>query len=162
MALNARPAASGASIGYQEEIFHPSQVAPVVARGWFEFGDDGALIRHQTEPQVETVEIGEHFIHQRRESDGASNSVRISSELAPLLGLLRMVIARDEDVVEMSNDHVLDLEPGDNGWTLTLATDRSDDTSSRLVLGGCGDVLRSVELQLPDNSRRRYVFENAP
>ena len=136
---------------------------PVVARGWFEHADDGGLIRHQTEPRAETVEIGQGHIHHRRDASGFSTTVSIPSEMAPVFDILRGIVTGDrEGLAELSRDIAATIENGDAGWTLTLAADLHDGTSNIIVLGGCGDVLETVELQLADGSRRRYVFEEAP
>lgn len=136
-------------------------ITPVVARGWFEYADDGALIRHQTEPQAETVTIGQHDIYRRRESSGFTTTTSIPSQIAPLLGILRGIVAGDRnDMAELAKGYVTGIENGGAGWTLTLTSEQQDGRSNRVLLEGCGDVLQAVELQLPDSSRRRYVFED--
>ena len=162
-ALNARPATSGATLSYREEVYHPSLSAPVVAHGWFEHASDGTLIRHQTDPQAETMTIGKQYIHRLREASGFSTTVIIPSELAPMFAIIRGVVSDNrEAMLELLKDYSADIQNGDAGWSLTLTSNRETSVANTLVLYGCGDLLQAVEAQLPDSSRRRYVFEDRP
>jgi hypothetical protein len=161
LALDARPAETGATLGYREEVYHPSLSSPVVAHGWFEHASDGTLIRHQTDPQAETMTIGRRYIHRLREASGFSTTVSIPSELAPLLEIVRGVVSDNhEAMLGLMEDYSADIQNGDAGWSLTLTDNRETGVANTLVLYGCGDLLQAVEVQLPDSSRRRYVFED--
>jgi len=133
----------------------------VITRGWFELGDDGALVRHQTAPRSEISKIGNRFISLRREVDGYENNiVPIPSNLAPLLKALRGIILRDG--TDATAGYVPRMEIGDAGWTLALSPQQSDHGAQQLVLNGCGDVLSAIEIRLANSERRRIVFERTP
>ncbi|MEM7120259.1 MAG: hypothetical protein AAF563_03210 [Pseudomonadota bacterium] len=132
----------------------------MVAHGWFEYSDDGALIRHQTEPQAETVTIGADHIHRRREASGFTTTVSIPSQLAPFFALLRALVSGNHEVlVSLLDGHAADMDNSATGWILTLRTDGTTDAAITMILSGCDDVLQAVEVHLPDDTRRRYVFE---
>ncbi|MEX0759013.1 MAG: hypothetical protein WD100_05490 [Tistlia sp.] len=162
-ALDARPPAVEGRVGYREEIHHPAMAAPEVARGWFARGRDGELVRHQSEPQAETLEIGERFVRLSRESDGYSNTVPIPADLAPYLRILRALVADDRaGLSEALEGFDRRFEAGKAGWTVSLTARDGAGGARQMVLAGCGDLLRSAEWRLPDGSRRRYLFAEAP
>jgi hypothetical protein len=138
------PAADG-RVGYTEAIVHPALSAPEQTRGWFELSGDGRLIRHQTEPTAETVNIGEENLRISREADGFSNIVR-----------------DPERAGRLPPGSELDVTNDNSGWTLEIGLAASDSVSRPLVVHGCGEALRSVELRLPDSSTRTYTFEALP
>ena len=147
-------------IGYREEIYHPAMTTPMVAHGWFEHTDDGTLVRHQTEPQAETVTIDARHIHRRREASGFTTTVSIPAELAPFLAVLRALVSGNQEAVTALLDgHAAAIDNSSAGWAVTLNTDDAANAANAMVLSGCGDVLQAVEVQLSDSSRRRYVFE---
>lgn len=146
---------------YREEIFHPALNDPVVARGRFEIGRDGSLIRHQTEPEVETVRIGEDFIFLRRASEGGgSNIIPIPTELSFLFASLRAIVGHTSSDVLQSYDHQLETDL--SGWNLTLSPGGGEHSGDRLVVEGCGDQMQVVELRFQGGDRRRISFEPAP
>jgi hypothetical protein len=156
------PAADG-RVGYTEAIVHPALSAPEQTRGWFELSGDGRLIRHQTEPTAETVNIGEENLRISREADGFSNIVPIPSNMQPLFAVLRAIVARDpERAGRLPPGSELDVTNDNSGWTLEIGLAASDSVSRPLVVHGCGEALRSVELRLPDSSTRTYTFEALP
>lgn len=162
-ALEARPAASEDRIGYREHIRHPSLTEPVTAHGWFERAADGTLVRHQTAPQEETVQIGERFLRLHREADDYSNIMPIPSELAPYLRILRALVTDDHDgLAGLLESFDARLVSDQAGWRASLSAAVGDDGAQHLMLTGCGERLRSVEWQLPDGTSRRYRFTTVP
>lgn len=145
---------------YREEIYHPALPEPDEARGWFDKSDGDDLVLHQTEPSVETLTIGEDYIWLQREADSTAEILPIPSEMQPLLDMLRMIVAGTPDLAKLSDAGFRsEIRNNEAGWRLTLTSNSPDDAARRMVMYGCGDVLRAVELQLPDGGRRRYVFE---
>ena len=107
--------------------------------------------------------IGKQYIHRLREASGFSTTVIIPSELAPMFAIIRGVVSDNrEAMLELLKDYSADIQNGDAGWSLTLTSNRETSVANTLVLYGCGDLLQAVEAQLPDSSRRRYVFEDRP
>ena len=158
-ALAAQPPQNGTSLGYREEIFHPALKAPLLARGVFEISADGSLIRHQEEPEVETVRIGENFIFKRRESDGGgSNILPIPSELEFLFASLRVIVGQADRAALKAYDHKLLATP--SGWSLALQPTAAAETGDRIVVEGCGRTIEAIELQFRDADRRRISFQN--
>ena len=160
-ALGARPGPPDKPLNYREEIYHPAITFPVVTGGWFEVGKDGSLIRHQTKPDNEVTRIGENFISQRRDSEGGETNIfPIPSSLAPLLSSLRNIVGQTAKTALMKFPHR--LETGTTGWRLSLQTGTADirdnPPDTLIVLEGCGDQLRSLEMRLPGLERRRIVF----
>ena len=133
---------------------------PVVTSGWFEIEKDGSLIRHRRKPDVEVTRIGENFIILRRESEGGdSNIFPIPKQLGSLFASLRSIMRHTDMATLAAYPHELKSDP--TGWRLSLHTDSADTANNLIDLRGCGDVLRSVELQLPNRERRRIVFTGA-
>lgn len=132
----------------------------MVTSGRFEVGKNGSLIRHQIKPEKEVTRIGENFIFQQRDSDGGETNIfPIPSSLAPLLSSLRSIVGQTAKTTLMKLPHKLETDTA--GWRLTLETDAADTQSARdtrIVLEGCGNVLRSLEMRLPSRERRRIVF----
>ncbi|MBY8974889.1 hypothetical protein KHP62_03650 [Rhodobacteraceae bacterium NNCM2] len=153
-ALQARPEAGALPIAYREEIFHPAFPDPLIARGTFDLGRDGALIRHQAIPTIETTEIRERFITIRREAEGFENVVPIPPSLDPLLAVLRAVITPEGGAVLSAED--AELLAGDEGWTLALVTQGG--ASGRVTLSGCGAVLASVGFEPAEGERRKIIL----
>ncbi|MEH6755426.1 MAG: hypothetical protein V7788_14830 [Alphaproteobacteria bacterium] len=158
--MNARPGDPLEPQFYREEIFHPAIPEPMIARGWFEHSPDGSLKRHQTDPEIETTRIGEDFIFVRRGPESESNIYPIPARIAPLLDALRGTFG------QTGTARLLALTPtlvtNASGWFVTFSPGDETEKNSRLVLGGCGDRLQSVELQLQNQERRRIVFEPTP
>jgi hypothetical protein len=159
-ALNSRPGDLYEPLFYREEIYHPAITLPVINRGWFEHTRDGHLKRHQTEPEIETTRIGEAFIFLRRGQDGESNIFPIPKQISPLLDALRSIIGQTDTDRLLTQAPQLDINA--SGWLVTLSPGREIGTNTHLVLGGCGDQLQSVELQLQNQERRLIVFERTP
>lgn len=157
-ALDAQPSPNATSLDYQEEIFHPALTDPLIARGVFEISPDGSLIRHQKEPEIETVRIGENFIFMRRESDGGgSNILPIPSELEFLFTSLRVIVGQADQAALKTYDHELLATP--SGWSLALQPVAAAETRDRIVVEGCGQTVEAIELQFGDSDRRRISFQ---
>jgi hypothetical protein len=133
---------------------------PVVASGWFEIGKDGRLVRHQRKPNAEVTRIGENYIFLQRESEGGdSNILPIPKELAPLFSSLLSIVRHTDKETLATYPHKLKSDP--TGWRLSLHTGSGSTPSNLIDLRGCGNVLRSVELQMLNRERRRIVFTGA-
>jgi len=148
-------------LNYREEIYHPAMADPVVTSGWFEIDTDGDLVRHQRTPDSAVTRIGENFIFVRRDSeDGDTTTIfPIPKELAPLFSSLRSIVRHTDRNTLAAYPH--ELQSGTTGWKLSLNTGSAGVTDNLIHLRGCGDVLRSVELQMPNGQRRRIVFTEA-
>jgi hypothetical protein len=153
-----RPGEPGEPLYYREEIYHPALTEPLIARGHFELRRDGSLVRHQSEPEVETVRIGEDFVFIRRESEGGeSNILPIPSDLEFLFTSLRAIIGQAGP--EVLSSYSLQLETGVFGWRLALSPGGRESSADRLVVEGCGDRVYAVDLEFQDGNRRRITFE---
>lgn len=161
--IGAQPPISGDKVRYREEIRHPSMTSPAVAQGWFEQAKDGRLVRHQTEPQVETVEIGHNYIRLSRESDGYQNIVPIPSDMTTYLQVLRPLVTDDRaGLSELLAGYDSQIVNGAAGWEVSLSANGGGSARLRMLLAGCGEILQSIEWQLTDGTRRRYVFASSP
>jgi hypothetical protein len=148
-------------LNYREEIYHPAMADPVVTSGWFEIGTDGDLVRHQRTPDSAVTRIGEKFIFVRRDSEDGDNTTifPIPKELAPLFSSLRSIVRHTDRKTLAAYPH--ELQSDTTGWKLSLNTGSTGVPDNLIHLRGCGDVLQSVELQMPNGERRRIVFTGA-
>lgn len=157
-ALEARAAApTGAPIPYSEEIHHPALAEPELAAGSFTQTPDGALIRNQTSPQIETAQIGSDFITVMRPGETGTELLPIPDEIAPLLAALRAILAGSDTAWLRAADARLD--PAETGWQLTVSPKSDAGPAPHLVLRGCGRRLEALEITEPNGARRLIRFE---
>ncbi|MFV0475484.1 MAG: hypothetical protein ACK5MQ_14940 [Pikeienuella sp.] len=138
---------------YREELHHPALLEPSVSRGVLEIGPDGALIRRQSAPRRETVEIRGDYIHVLKSAVGPEapeerQVMPVPDRLSPLLTALRAIIARE---TPDAADAVLTAESA--GWRLDVPA-----PGAVLRLLGCGGALRAVELAPDEGARRKIIF----
>ena len=137
-------------IPYREKIYHPAISQPVLTEGTFDLGRNDTLIRNQTEPRIETTEIGKRFITVQR--DDYKNTTLIPARLMPLLNVVRQIVKGEGS---LSDAFVSHLDHTDAGWAVSLTPKGETD---EITVVGCGEILTAIHVATENGERRETQF----
>lgn len=155
-ALRTFAAAPGSAIAYTETIRHPALTAPLFAKGTLELSEDNTLIRRQGFPEAETIEIRDNTVRITRVADGYDDTLPITDQGLPLIGLLRdLVRGTLTDPGKMYRTVFLS---DSDGWSLTLTPKDPAGALEQVTLSGCAQMAHSIQIQTPSGEMRRIEF----
>jgi hypothetical protein len=144
-------------VAYREEAHHAALPRPEVATGVLRVTDGGRLLKDQRVPRREISEIGAEFISVRETPEGPANLLPIPDALRPMLDAIRLVVAGDAEGI--SEQFGLELLAGGPGWRVGLVPRAAEAPEMRIVLIGCGAVLRAIEIEQARGVRRVMILE---
>ena len=145
------------AVSYREEVFHPALPEPQGSNGTFRLDPDGSLIRAQEWPERETVSVGESFLSVTA-PDGGENILPIPDDLQPFFMALRGLLAGQPERLHQAN--TVRLTDAGPPWRLTIQPNSAE--VSALDVIGCGGRILTLEVELPDHSRRVLFFSPDP
>lgn len=151
-AIRARPPMENGAVPYQEVIRHPALGTDFKNAGDFHTTAAGTLIRRQTSPVYEELEIGAGTIVIRR--DGKETERLIPARLALFLSTLRAIVVGKPEDIDRSYNQELVLNP--EGWTVLLT--RANNRKEVIALTGCGAVLHSIQVRSRNGQQRQFRF----
>ena len=148
---------STGKLNYLEEVHHAALPRPEVARGVLEVTPNGRLLKDQRQPKPEISVVGDQFISVSETRDGPTNLLPIPDALRPMLDAIRLVVAGDAEGI--SEQFGLELLAGGPGWRVGLVPRAAEVPEMRIVLLGCGAVLRAIEIEQARGVRRVMILE---
>jgi len=151
-AIRARPYSENGAVPYQEIIRHPALGNAMTNSGAFHATGTGTLIRRQTSPVFEELEISAESILIRRK--GKETERRISVRLALFLSTLAAIVTGKPEDIDGSYSQNLEIRP--DGWTVLLTTPKNP--KEVIALTGCGPVLSTLQVRSPNGQQRQFRF----
>lgn len=131
---------------------HPAFDKEVKNAGSFIMTSENKLLRRQSMPQAEEMEIGLQTITIRR--SGKEITRTIPSRMKPFFALLQAAILERPLLPQDSLQHQLKITP--TGWIAEISLREKD--KGKITFSGCGTLLRSIGLKLRNGQERTIRF----
>jgi hypothetical protein len=150
--LTAKPRKFQGVIPYEEFVLHPAFGKEVKNVGSYVLTSDDKLLRRQSSPQVEEMEIGRDTITIRR--NGKTVAREIPNRMKPFFDLLQAAILDHPLTTQDTLQHQLQVTP--NGWRADITLPAKN--KGMISFAGCGKVLHSIGLKLHKGQERTIRF----
>jgi len=150
--LKANPRKFQGVIPYEEFVLHPAFGKEVKNVGSYVLTLNDKLLRRQSSPQVEEMEIGLNTIIIRR--NGKTVTRTIPNRMKPFFDLLQAAILDRPLMADDALQHQLQVIP--TGWRADITLRAKN--KGMITFTGCGRVLHSIGLNLSKGQERTIRF----